>query len=102
MATLVTFHAHPDDECLRTAGVMAKAVADGHRVVLVVATRGEVGEVPEGFLAAGEALGDRRTIETHAAADLLGADRVEFLGYRDSGMVGTPTVDEPGTFWTAD
>jgi hypothetical protein len=51
MATLVTFHAHPDDECLRTAGVMRKAVEDGHRVVLVVATRGEVGEVPDGFLA---------------------------------------------------
>ena len=56
MATLVTFHAHPDDECIRTAGVMRKAVEDGHRVVLVVATRGEVGEVPEGFLEPGEDL----------------------------------------------
>ena len=42
--TLVTFHADPDDESLLTAGVMAKAAADGHRVVLVVATAGEVGD----------------------------------------------------------
>ncbi|HKA94401.1 MAG TPA: PIG-L family deacetylase, partial [Acidimicrobiia bacterium] len=35
--TLVTFHAHPDDEAIATAGVMAKAAAEGHRVVLVVA-----------------------------------------------------------------
>src|SRR3954468_5514132 len=102
MATLVTFHAHPDDECLRTAGVMAKAVADGHRVVLVVATRGEVGEVPEGFLAEGEKLADRRVQESQAAAEILGVERVEFLGYRDSGMMGEPTNDAPGCFWRAD
>ena len=48
--TLVCFHAHPDDEALLTAGTMAKAAAAGHRVVLVVATRGEVGEVGGDFL----------------------------------------------------
>ncbi|HWS46762.1 MAG TPA: PIG-L family deacetylase, partial [Acidimicrobiia bacterium] len=42
--TLVTFHAHPDDEAIATAGTMARAKAEGHRVVLVVATRGELGE----------------------------------------------------------
>ncbi|MEC3980784.1 PIG-L family deacetylase [Amycolatopsis sp. H20-H5] len=101
MATLVTFHAHPDDECINTGGVMRKAADEGHRVVLVVATRGEVGEVPDGFLAEGEQLWQRRVEEQHAAADVLGVKRVEFLGYRDSGMMGEPTNDEPGTFWTA-
>ena len=96
MATLVTFHAHPDDECLRTAGVMRKAVEDGHRVVLVVATRGELGEVPEGFLAEGEELWERRVQESHAAAEILGVKRVEFLGYRDSGMMDEPTNERPG------
>ena len=42
--TLVTFHAHPDDESIATAGTMARAKAEGHRVVLVLATRGELGE----------------------------------------------------------
>ncbi len=100
--TIVCFHAHPDDEAIATGGTMVRAKQQGHRVVLVVATRGEVGEVPDGFLAPEEALGDRRVVETRAAAEVLGVDRVEFLGYRDSGMVGTPTVEEPGTFWTAD
>ena len=50
MATLVFFHAHPDDEAVATAGVMAQAAQRGHRVVLVLGTRGERGEVPDGFL----------------------------------------------------
>jgi LmbE family N-acetylglucosaminyl deacetylase len=48
MATLVSFHAHPDDECIACGGVIRKAADAGHRVVLVVATRGEEGEIPEG------------------------------------------------------
>jgi LmbE family N-acetylglucosaminyl deacetylase len=100
--TLVTFHAHPDDESIATGGVMAKAAAEGHRVVLVVATGGEVGEVNDGVLEPGEALADRRRLETHRAAEILGVARVEFLGYRDSGMAGTADNDAPGSFWTAD
>jgi len=102
MATLVCFHAHPDDECIATGGVMAKAAKEGHRVVLVVATKGEHGEVPDGYLDPGEDLWERRVKETHAAAEILGVQRVEFLGYRDSGMIGTPENDLPGSFWTAD
>ncbi|MFN8037494.1 MAG: PIG-L family deacetylase [Acidimicrobiia bacterium] len=99
--TLVAFHAHPDDEAIATGGVMARAAADGHRVVLVVATRGELGEVAEGVLADGEALWQRRVAETYASADILGVSRVEFLGYHDSGMLGEPTNDAPGSFWSA-
>ncbi len=99
--TLVTFHAHPDDEAITTGGVMAKAKADGHRVVLVVATKGELGEVADGVLAPGEDLGSRRVLETRAAAEILGVDRVEFLGYHDSGMMGEPTNDDPACFWAA-
>ena len=102
MATLVCFHAHPDDESIATGGLMARAAAGGHRVVLVVATRGEAGEVDEGFLAEGEALAERRARETAASAEVLGVERVVFLGYTDSGMIGTPTNDEPGCFWRAD
>jgi len=101
MATLVSFHAHPDDEAIATGGTLAKASADGQRVVLVVATRGERGEVPEGFLTAGEQLADRRVVETHVAAKALGIDRVEFLGYTDSGMMGEPTNQDPDSFWQA-
>jgi LmbE family N-acetylglucosaminyl deacetylase len=102
MATMVTFHAHPDDECITCGGVMRKAYEQGHRVVLVVATRGELGEVEDGFLGDDEELWERRVKETLVAADVLGAARVEFLGYTDSGMMGEPTNDAPGTFWRAD
>jgi LmbE family N-acetylglucosaminyl deacetylase len=80
---------------------MRKAADEGHRVVLVVATRGENGEVSEGFLEGGEQLWERRVVETEASAAILGAARVEFLGYVDSGMMGTATNDAPGSFWMA-
>lgn len=102
MSTLVCFHAHPDDECIQTGGTMAQAAADGHRVVLVVATRGERGEIAPGVLADGEALWQRRIAETYESARILGAARVEFLGYVDSGMIGDASNDEPYTFWSAD
>jgi len=68
----------------------------------VVATRGEHGEVAEGFLGPDEELWQRRVAETQACADILGVGRVEFLGYVDSGMIGTPENDAPGSFWQAD
>jgi LmbE family N-acetylglucosaminyl deacetylase len=71
-------------------------------VVLVVATRGEHGEVDDGFLDDGETLSERRVRETETAAGILGIARVEFLGYTDSGMAGTPENELPGSFWTAD
>ena len=46
MGTLVCFHAHPDDECIGTGGTIARASSEGHRVVLVVATNGDHGEIP--------------------------------------------------------
>jgi len=100
--TLVSFHAHPDDEAIQTGGTIARASAEGHRVVLVFATRGENGEVDDGFLGDGETLGERRVAETEAAASVLGASRVAFLGYTDSGMAGTPENDVDGSFWQAD
>jgi LmbE family N-acetylglucosaminyl deacetylase len=102
VATLVCFHAHPDDESIATGGVMAKAAAEGHTVVLVVATKGEEGEYPDGFLGDGESLEQRRIEETMASAEILGVKAVEWLGYRDSGMDGTPTNDHPDCFWQAD
>jgi LmbE family N-acetylglucosaminyl deacetylase len=102
VSTLVCFHAHPDDECIGTAGIMAQAKEEGHRVVLVVATRGERGEIVPGVLGEGEALWERRIAETFESARLLGVDRVEFLGYVDSGMMGEPENDAPYSFWTAD
>ncbi len=102
MATLVCFHAHPDDEAIATGGTMARASAEGHRVVLVVATRGEHGEPVPGVLEPGESLAERRVAETHRSAEILGVHRIEFLGYHDSGMDGEHTNHHSEAFWSAD
>ena len=101
MATLVCFHAHPDDEVISTGGTIARASAEGHRVVLVVATNGDHGEVPED-LSPDETLVDRRRAETEASARVLGIDRVVWLGYTDSGMTGWEQNGDPNSFHLAD
>ena len=85
---VVSFHAHPDDEALYAGGTLAKAAAAGHRVVLVVATAGESG-LAATDLPGGVPLGERRTRELSASAEILGCDRVVVLGYGDSGFDGT-------------
>lgn len=84
--TIVAFHAHPDDEALLTAGTLARLAAEGHRVVLVVATAGEAGLTRGSW--AGQLLAGRRLAELERSASALGCARVEVLGYADSGMLG--------------
>ncbi|MFA7323382.1 MAG: PIG-L family deacetylase [Candidatus Nanopelagicales bacterium] len=83
--TLVFVHAHPDDEALLTAGTMARAAAEGQRVVLIVATDGAAG------LTAADRTDDLaalRSTELELAAAALGVHRVVSLGYADSGLHG--------------
>jgi len=89
--TLVFLHAHPDDEALLTSGTMARAVAEGQRVVLVVATDGAAG-LAASEMAAGEGgLAARRARELDESCRALGVHRLVRLGYADSGLHG----DEP-------
>ena len=93
--TLLAFHAHPDDEALLTAGTMARAAAEGHRVILVVATDGNEGLASTSFRADGH-LGERRLDELRESAQALGVARMEHLGYADSGMGPKTWPDPPG------
>jgi LmbE family N-acetylglucosaminyl deacetylase len=103
--TLMTVHAHPDDESIGTGGAMAKAVADGHRVVLVTCTRGELGEIVVSDMDTPDnhrRLGEIRAGELERAMGVLGVTEWENLGYRDSGMMGTAGNHDPRSFWQAD
>jgi LmbE family N-acetylglucosaminyl deacetylase len=100
MGTLLCFHAHPDDEAITTGGTMSRAAAEGHRVILVVATGGEFGETPAD-LSEGETLAQRRAQETSVSAAALGAHAVHFLGYSDSGMTGWDQNQHPEAFMNA-
>ena len=115
MATAVFFHAHPDDEAIITGGTMLLASRAGHRVVVVCATDGALGAAPvpaadaDADAGGGGGEGDQpidlaalREQELRDSAEILGARRVEVLGYRDSGMAGDPANDDPECFWQAD
>jgi len=89
MATVVAFHAHPDDEVLLTGGTLARLAAEGHRTVVVVACCGGLGR---GVLADPET----RLAELRASAARLGVARVVHLGYADSGHGPVLYPDPPG------
>jgi N-acetyl-1-D-myo-inositol-2-amino-2-deoxy-alpha-D-glucopyranoside deacetylase len=105
MLTLMTVHAHPDDETIGTGGTMARAVRDGRRVVLVTCTRGELGEIVVPDLDTADnhrRLGEIRAGELEAAMGELGVTEWENLGYRDSDMMGRVGNIDPRCFWQAD
>ncbi|MEU9891215.1 N-acetyl-1-D-myo-inositol-2-amino-2-deoxy-alpha-D-glucopyranoside deacetylase [Sphaerisporangium sp. NPDC051011] len=104
-------HAHPDDESIGTGATMARYAAEGAHVCLVTCTLGEEGEVipPElRHLAADreDRLGEYRAVELARACAALGVADYRFLGgagrWRDSGMMGAPTNEDPDCFWQAD
>jgi mycothiol S-conjugate amidase len=102
--TLMAVHAHPDDESFGSAGTLARYSAEGTTTCLVVATRGEAGEIHDPNLAEAEArprLGEIREQEIRRATEILGVSQLDFLGYEDSGMVGTPENDNPRCFHQA-
>ncbi|HEY7735403.1 MAG TPA: PIG-L family deacetylase [Candidatus Limnocylindrales bacterium] len=103
--TLMTVHAHPDDETIGTGGTMARAVAAGHRVVLVTGTRGELGEIVMPDLDTPDnhrRLGELRAVELEQAMGELGVAEWENLGYRDSDMMGRVGNTDPRSYWRAD
>ena len=103
--TLMTVHAHPDDETISTGGLMARAVAEGKRVVLVTCTRGEQGEIVVPAMDTPEnhrRLGELRAVELELAMGELGVTEWENLGYRDSDMMGRSGNHDPRCFWQAD
>ncbi len=101
MSTIVFVHAHPDDEASQTAGSMARAADEGHRVVVVFATNGDHGEPPD-HLAEGESVVDGRRREAQASAEVLGLAAVHWLGYADSGMTGWEQNAWTGALCSAD
>jgi LmbE family N-acetylglucosaminyl deacetylase len=89
MATIVAFHAHPDDEVLLTGGTIARLAAEGHRVIIVAACDGDMWASPDHGTG-------RRLDELRASAAILGADKAVHLGYADSGHGPVLFEDPPG------
>lgn len=98
--TILSLHAHPDDEVMLTGELLAKANANGIRTIVVYGTRGDAGET--GLELGEQPLGERREAEAREACAEIGVDRIEFLGHLDSGMAGTEANHDPGAFCNAD
>ena len=99
--TILAFFAHPDDEAFGTGGTLARYALEGDTVKLVCATGGESGvnRLDENDL---ERLGEIRTDELRRACEKLGIELPIFLGYRDSGMAGTPENEHAESLHSAD
>lgn len=96
--------AHPDDEGI-VAGTLAHYAHNNTEVMLVCATKGEVGEISEAAQSQGvtpENLGRVREKELAEACRILGVQHLEFLNYRDSGMDGTPENEDTRALVQAD
>ncbi len=92
---LLTVLAHPDDETFGTGGTLALYARRGAKVILICATRGEVGEVDEKYMHGFNSVAERRVDELRCAAGLLGLSEIIFLDFRDSGMEGSPDNKHP-------
>lgn len=103
--TLMLIHAHPDDECLSTGGVLARYASEGINTVLIIATGGEEGEIVVPDLDTPENKARLREIrdgELACSVAQLQVDELIRLGYRDSGMEGTDANQNPASFHMAD
>ena len=98
---LLTVHAHPDDEASKGAATVARYHDQGVRTVLVCCTGGEQGDILNPAMDTPEVRADLPAIrrrELQAATEAIGYDEVVMLGYRDSGMPGTPANEDPACF----
>jgi len=100
--TLLAIFAHPDDESFGPGGTLARYAAEGVTVHLVCATLGEAGESDAIALSECEDLACQRERELRCAADILGLKEIHLLGYRDSGMAGSPANQHPRALVQAD
>jgi LmbE family N-acetylglucosaminyl deacetylase len=93
--------AHPDDESFGSGGLIAKYVAEGAEVYLICATNGDVGTLKPEFLEGYSTIAERRLSELACASEVLGFKQVFTFGYRDSGMMGSETSNDPASLWQA-
>ena len=87
--------AHPDDEAFGMGGTLALYALRGVEVYLACATLGEAGDIPPDFLQSHSSSAALRESELDCSANVLALKQVFKLGFRDSGMEGSPDNHHP-------
>ena len=91
--------AHPDDESFGLGGLISHYVNAGVDVYLICATNGDVGTVSPELLNGYNSIAELRLSELDCATEKLGFKKVFKLGYKDSGMMGSETSQDPDCLW---
>jgi mycothiol S-conjugate amidase len=103
--SLLSVHAHPDDEASKGAATVHRYHEQGVHTVLVCCTGGEAGDILNPAMDTPEVrarLHEVRMEELDRSAAIIGFDEVIMLGYKDSGMPDTPANQDPDCFARAD
>ena len=103
--SILTVHAHPDDESSKGPGTINMYSSQGIRTTLVCCTGGEVGDILNPAMDRTEVrenLASVRRAELDSAAAIIGYDEVVMLGYRDSGMPDSDHNQHPEAFANAE
>jgi LmbE family N-acetylglucosaminyl deacetylase len=100
--TLMSVHAHPDDEA-SGGGILAAYADQGVRTVVVTCTNGEYGDAPGGIKPGQpghdpEAVARQRLSELDKSVKILKVSDLETLGYHDSGMEDWDYKSQPEAF----
>lgn len=98
---LLISYAHPDDESFGSGGIIAKYVNEGAEVYLICATNGDVGTIPDEMEGQYAQVRDLRLAELDCANAVLGFKEVFLLNYKDSGMMGSATSEDPDCLWAS-
>ena len=96
---LLLSFAHPDDESFGMGGTIARYVNEGVDVSLICATDGDVGTIPEDMQGQYDTIRELRLAELECASQKLGFSHVATFGYRDSGMMGSESNEDPKCLW---
>jgi len=98
---LLIAYAHPDDESFGNGGLIAKYVKSGIDVYLICATDGDMGTIPEEMQGQYDTVRELRLSELDCASEVLGFKEVITFGYKDSGMMGSESTNDPASLWYA-
>jgi len=92
LLNILAIIAHPDDLSVFCAGTIARWADDGHTIIALCCTKGEIGTLRKDLTR--EAVAEKREKELRAANEILGVKETILLNYPDAGFIRSPDLRE--------